>query len=179
MKQVLLHMGYNEIPHNNEKTLLDHCVNVSNLLESFGASKDLIQAGYFHSVYGRQHTHFMPAGLDKRHEIREIIGVEAEHLCYLNCVLKKEDFWNNFFLDQKNIFFIVNRFDSSHIAISFELILKLLNLNFANMIDHYIAKNQIILRRWWDFGMFIAFKQHLLPLAQVKLENLVRDMNGN
>ncbi len=58
----------------------------------------LIQAGLFHSIYGTQGFQAFTVPLEKRAEIREILGERAEHICYgtlcFPCLpLRPADIW--------------------------------------------------------------------------------------
>ena len=64
-------------------TLYDHLVGTWKLLKEWGCSKDLCNAGLFHSVYG---THsYKHEAVCTREVVRNIIGERSEHLVYVFC----------------------------------------------------------------------------------------------
>lgn len=178
--QALLQLNFDKVEHNNGKSLLQHCANVADILLSFEASEVLVHAGYFHSIYGRQHTNFPPLDLSQRAYVAELIGPEAEELCYLNCVLRQDFFWNNFYtLEKDRQFHLVNRIDQSEIPVSFETLKNLLNLNFANMLEHFVFTQDSFRGKWWDLSGYLGSSQYLLPLAQARLQDIVRMQYAN
>ena len=71
------------------RTLFDHLVGTSDILEKNGAPQYLQDAGLFHSIYGT--VSFMPGGgmvsFDERDKIRSLIGERAEEIAYTFCML--------------------------------------------------------------------------------------------
>lgn len=55
---------------------------VQEVVRSLGATDDLILAGLFHSIYGTEGFQAFTVPLEKRPEIRELIGERAEFICY-------------------------------------------------------------------------------------------------
>jgi hypothetical protein len=87
----LLALGIDQVPH-TEKTYLGHLVNVYRLMESCGCTEELCRAGMFHSIYGTQQFQGFKLALEKRPEVRELIGERAEMLAYLNCAMYRPTF---------------------------------------------------------------------------------------
>ncbi len=84
-------LNIDQVPH-TEKTYLGHLVNVYRLMESAGCSEELCRAGMFHSIYGTQQFQGFKLPLERRGEIRELIGERAERLAYLNCAMDRPSF---------------------------------------------------------------------------------------
>jgi hypothetical protein len=62
---------------------------VFRLLESQGCPADVSRAGLFHSIYGTERFQGFTLPLERRHEVRALIGDRAEHLAYLNCAMDR------------------------------------------------------------------------------------------
>ena len=81
-------IGSDKVNHAG-KNLLEHLIGTSEKLKELGAKLYLQDAGLFHSIYGT--VHFRPneglVGLDKRDEIQELIGEQAEEVAYWFCIM--------------------------------------------------------------------------------------------
>ena len=70
-------------------TLLDHLVGTHDVLEGWGLSRDVCNAGLFHSVYGTQLFDVQSVTYDQRANVRNAIGTYAERLAYLFSVIDR------------------------------------------------------------------------------------------
>ena len=84
----LMELGVEKIGH-TQKTYLGHLIAVYRLMERHGCTPELCRAGMFHSIYGTQQFQGFTLPLERRGEIRELIGERAEHLAYLNCAMDR------------------------------------------------------------------------------------------
>jgi hypothetical protein len=87
----LLAQGVGEVGHTG-KTYLGHLVNVYRLLESQGFAEDVCRAGMFHSIYGTEQFQGFKLPLERRPEVRALVGERAERLAYLNCAMDRAAF---------------------------------------------------------------------------------------
>ena len=91
MADYLVGMGIEKIPHTH-KSYLGHLIAVQRYMESQGCSEELCRAGMFHSVYGTERFQGFKLPLERRAEIRELIGERPERLAYLNCAMDRASF---------------------------------------------------------------------------------------
>jgi hypothetical protein len=91
MTAFLLEIGINDQPHST-KTYIGHLIAVHRLLEQQGCGLDACRAGLFHSVYGTELFQGYKLPLERRGEVRELIGERAERLAYLNCAMDRASF---------------------------------------------------------------------------------------
>jgi hypothetical protein len=98
MTDFLVGMGVDEVPHTH-KSYLAHLIAVHRFLELHGCPEDVCRAGVFHSIYGTEKFQGFTLPLDRRSEVRDLIGDRAEHLAYLNCAMDRASF--DRCLDQK------------------------------------------------------------------------------
>jgi hypothetical protein len=91
MTTFLVDLGTADVVH-TEKSFLAHLVSVYRLMESEGCDVDLCRAGMFHSIYGTQKFQGFKLPLDRRDEIRALIGERAERLGYLNSAMDRPTF---------------------------------------------------------------------------------------
>jgi len=80
-----------DVPH-TDGNYLGHCAAVYRDMKRWGADEELAQAGFFHSVYGTGLFQKFKLELDRRGEIRDLIGERAERLAYLNCAVVYDSF---------------------------------------------------------------------------------------
>src|SRR5688572_21929288 len=71
------------------RTYLAHLAAVYRLLAEQGYPEDVCRAGLFHSIYGTEKFQGFTLPLERRPQIRALIGERAERLAYLNCALDR------------------------------------------------------------------------------------------
>ncbi len=69
----LVGLGVDHVNHTT-KTYLGHLVAVYRLMEANDCTEEVCQAGMFHSIYGTQRFQGFKLPLEKRGEVRELIG---------------------------------------------------------------------------------------------------------
>jgi hypothetical protein len=84
----LVGLGIEKIGH-TQKTYLGHLIAVYRLMERSGCSEELCRAGMFHSIYGTEKFQGFTLPLERRVEVRGLIGERAERLAYLNCAMDR------------------------------------------------------------------------------------------
>jgi hypothetical protein len=87
----LVGMGVEQVPHTH-KSYLAHLIAVYRDLEAQGCPEDVRRAGMFHSIYGTQRFQGFTLPLQRRGEVRDLIGDRAERLAYLNCAMDRPSF---------------------------------------------------------------------------------------
>lgn len=91
MTRFLVELGTDEIPHSGER-FLAHLVGVHRDLERWGCDEAVCRAGMFHSIYGTQSFQKFTLPLDRRSDVRALIGDRAERLAYLNSAMDRPTF---------------------------------------------------------------------------------------
>jgi hypothetical protein len=87
----LVGMGVEQVPH-TQKSYLAHLIAVYRLLQSQGYPEDVCRAGMFHSIYGTERFQGFTLPLERRGEVRALVGERAERLAYLNCAMDRASF---------------------------------------------------------------------------------------
>ena len=87
----LIERGIDKVPH-TQKSYLGHLINVYRLMEAEGCSEEVCRAGMFHSIYGTEKFQGFKLLLEERPIVRDLIGVRAEMLGYLNCAMDRASF---------------------------------------------------------------------------------------
>ena len=84
-------LGAEKVRH-TETTYLAHVVGVYRDMEAAGCSEELCRAGMFHSIYGTERFQRFALPLQRRADVRALIGERAERLAYLNCAMDRPSF---------------------------------------------------------------------------------------
>ena len=85
----LVSLGTESVPHSNTP-FLAHLIGVYRDLKEWDCAEHVVLAGLFHSIYGTETFQRFSLPLEKRDEIRALIGEEAERLAYINCALTRD-----------------------------------------------------------------------------------------
>lgn len=91
MTAFLMAEGIGDMSHTG-KTYMGHLLAVHRLLEEQGCGLDACRAGMFHSVYGTEEFQRFQLPLERRGELRALVGERAERLAYLNCAMDRASF---------------------------------------------------------------------------------------
>lgn len=91
LMEFLTGLGTAEVPHSGGD-FLHHLRAVHDLLEAHGAPRHLAVAGLFHSIYGTEGFQDFALPLSERARVRGLVGEEAEHLAWANCVMNRATF---------------------------------------------------------------------------------------
>jgi hypothetical protein len=91
MTDFLVGLGSEKVAH-TERNYLAHLVAVYRLMAEDGCTEELCRAGMFHSIYGTQQFQDFKLPLERRSEVRDLIGERAEQLGYLNCAMFRPSF---------------------------------------------------------------------------------------
>jgi len=84
-------LGIEDVDH-SQRTYMDHLITVYRYMEAEGCENEACRAGMFHSIYGTEKFQGFKIPLEKRDEIRELIGERAERLAYCNCFMDRASF---------------------------------------------------------------------------------------
>jgi hypothetical protein len=87
----LVNLGVDEVAHSG-KSFLAHLVGVYKYMEARGCDQELCRAGMFHSIYGTELFQGFKLPLDRRLDVRGLIGERAERLGYINCAMDRASF---------------------------------------------------------------------------------------
>ena len=109
-------LGAADIGHSNN-TYLAHAVGVYRDLKSWGCTEEVCDAGMFHSVYGTELFQKFTLPLERRGEVRALIGERAERLAYINCALIRASL-DHSVEQNKNSHLIKDRFKEQEVELS-------------------------------------------------------------
>ncbi|MEE3367750.1 MAG: hypothetical protein VX346_00260 [Planctomycetota bacterium] len=91
MTDFLIDFGAKEVPH-TKKNYFAHAVSVYRDMERWQADDEVCRAAMFHSIYGTEGFQTLTLPLNRRGELRGLIGVRAEKLVYANCAMQRQAF---------------------------------------------------------------------------------------
>ena len=84
-------VGAADVGHTN-KSYLAHCIGVHNDMKKWGGSEEMCRAALFHSMYGTELFPDFALPIERRGEVRQMIGERAEYLVYVNCAMVRDTF---------------------------------------------------------------------------------------
>src|SRR5581483_2163264 len=87
----LIDQGVDQVDHTG-KSFLAHLIGVYRYLEDRGCSEELCRVGMFHAIYGTELFQRFKLPLERRPEVRDLIGERTERLAYLNCAMDRASF---------------------------------------------------------------------------------------
>ena len=91
MTRFLVDLGTEDVPHTGT-VFLAHLVGVFNDLEAWDAEIPVCRAGMFHSIYGTEMFQGFSFPVERREEIKALIGERAEFVAWVNCVMDRSTF---------------------------------------------------------------------------------------
>ena len=136
-------LGTEDVPHSGEKGFLAHLVAVARDLESWGCDRDVCRAGLFHSIYGTELFRRWSLPLERRGEVRALIGERAEWLAFVNCMMDRTSF--EVLLESQGNFCIRNRETGEPIELSRQDYDDLVYLRLCDWLEQVARSNR------WDY----------------------------
>ena len=91
MSDFLIQIGADQVSH-TDKGYLAHAIGVYNDLKKWACDEELTRVGVLHSIYGTELFQRFTLPLERRDEVRELIGDRAELIAYLNCAMDRTHF---------------------------------------------------------------------------------------
>ena len=94
--ELLERLGARSVRHGRGRTLYQHLLETSTILGVWAQPLHVREAGALHSVYGTDVFRGRLLGLERRAEIRALVGEQGERLVYLFAVLPRADVFATF-----------------------------------------------------------------------------------
>lgn len=138
-------LGTEDVPHSGSKGFLAHLVGVSRDLESWGCSQDLTRAGLFHSIYGTELFRRWALPLERRGDVRALIGERAERIAFANCLMDRSTF--DALLESDGPFRMRNRETGEPIELSREDFDDLVTLHLCDWLEQVARSGEWSYRR--------------------------------
>jgi hypothetical protein len=161
-KQFLLGPASAGKTRHSGRMLYDHLAGTHALLEAWGNSEDICNAGLFHSIYGTRRFRHQSWPLTDRETIRKFIGAEAEALAYAFCMADRKAFLGN-----KPI--LIDQDTWNTLWLSVEILPVLCEIEAANLIEQ--GSRSIRLKHLCDSNISNnakhAIVRHVLRLSGV------------
>ena len=92
IREALRQFGTDEVDHFG-RPLTEHLLGTSRWLADWGNSAAVSMAGAFHSIYGTEEFKAKTLPLERRMDVRTLIGAQAEELVYLFCAADRKAFF--------------------------------------------------------------------------------------
>ena len=81
-------VGAADVDHST-KGYLAHAMGVYRDLKKWGCDEELARVGIFHSIYGTQLFQGFTLPLERRGDVRKLIGERAEWIVWMNCAIDR------------------------------------------------------------------------------------------
>ena len=168
-RQYLLSLGADNLLHSG-RHFLAHLEGTYRLLRGWELPDSVCYAGLFHSMYGTDGFKRNSLTLEDRHEVRALIGEEAERLVYLFCSVRRISMF-----EPGAPRCIRFREEERRTPISEQEWIALLHMEYANTLDQcldlgFLGKFVLTkLGRKW-----LNLKQHLSFACNAELEPVFR-----
>jgi Domain of unknown function (DUF6817) len=136
-------VGADDVEH-SQRTYLAHAIGVHNDMKRWGCDDELCRAGMFHSIYGTELFQRFTLPLERRDEVRELIGERAEWLAYLNCAMNREQYDRSVF-QTEGPYFVLDRFTGEQVPMSetnFDELVRMHLVDWLEQVDH---------SKMWDY----------------------------
>ncbi len=136
-------IGADNIRH-TRKTLLAHAIGVYQGLKDQGCGDDVCHAGLFHSIYGTELFQRFKLPLQRRADLRSLIGEYAEKLAFLNCFIDRASL-DEQLREAQGPFLLTDRENGKHITLDkgeFD------DLLMVHLYDHL---EQVARSQQWDY----------------------------
>jgi hypothetical protein len=150
-----------------EGTYTGHCFTVYRDMQKWGFDEELARAGLFHSIYGTGLFQRFKLPVEKRQEVRELIGERAERLAYLNCSIIYDEF-DEELARRGEIFRMTSRLTGESIELNHTELADLLRVHLVDRLE------QIPRSKAWDWrkDAFREIADRLGPQAQAEFERV-------
>lgn len=143
MTNFIREVGADDIEH-SDRTYLAHAIGVHNDMKRWGCDEEMCRAGMFHSIYGTELFQRFTLPVERRSEVRDLIGERAEWFAYLNCAMKREEFDRAVF-QNAGPYLIHDRFTGEQVELSeadFDEIVRMHVCDWLEQVDH---------SKMWDY----------------------------
>jgi len=143
LSKFYISIGADNIRHTG-KTLLAHAIGVYKGLSGQGFSTDVCCAGLFHSIYGTELFQRFKLPVDRRADLRSLIGEYAENLVFINCFISRASLDAQMQMAQEP-FTLVHRENGENISLSKS---EFDDLVAVHLFDHL---EQVSRSQQWDY----------------------------
>ncbi|MHC4876064.1 MAG: DUF6817 domain-containing protein [Planctomycetota bacterium] len=115
-------VGATDVSH-TKKSYLAHAIGVYNDMKKCDDREELAHAAMFHSIYGTERFQRFKLDLERRDDVRALIGDRAEWLAWLNCAMDREAYdacIEALIEDDSAPLYLVDRFSGERLNLSCE-----------------------------------------------------------
>lgn len=136
--------GADSVAH-TKNGYLAHAIGVYNDLKKWDLGEESARAGLFHSIYGTQQFQGFTLPVERRQEIRNLIGDHWERICFFNCFMLRESLYNQA-RDDKQTYEIGHRETGENMKLDRKAFDDLCTLHLCDWLEQVERSNM------WDFN---------------------------
>ena len=138
-------VGASDVTHTT-KTYLAHAISVHGDLKKWGCDEEMQNVGLFHSIYGTERFQRFTLPLERRDEVKALIGERAEWISYLNCAMDRAHF-DNEILNESDAHGFLDRFTGKVIELSQQDFSDLSTIHLCDWLEQVSRSNNWGYRR--------------------------------
>lgn len=155
--------------------LLGHLIDTARLLATWGCEQELCDAGLFHSLYSTESIvvaglPFTPLPLERRAEVRSMLGSRTERIVYLFCAMKRDAFFVH--EAKSSAYAVFDRFTHVEVPLSRQEFLDVLTLMLADRLEPVVGKQADPRVEAW---VKASYKEEFLQVANLLPPQAVQD----
>ncbi len=157
-------VGADKVGHTN-KSYVAHAIGVYTDLKEWGFDEEFARIGLFHSIYGTQLFQGFTLPLERRGDIRRMIGDHPEFLVYVNCAMDRDSF-DAQVPCRDAPYPIIDRFTKEQIVLDEKTFDELVSIHLCDWLE------QVERSEMWDYrrDAFHAMAQRLGGIAAESYE---------
>jgi len=164
--QALSELGAGDFEH-LDGSLIEHLNGTKSLLQRWGASTELQDAGLYHAAYGTAGFSQSLASTDQRGRIGAIIGKSSEEIVYQYCACDRRSFFSQIHQGPNPKF--TNRFTGESYYLSDQMLRDFCELTAANEIEIAIDNPDFVKQHGKELGsLFMSMTPYLTLAAQIE-----------
>eukprot|EP00891_Asterochloris_glomerata_P002987 jgi/Astpho2/2987/Aster-03298 len=82
-------IGAGTVEHVSGDVFSDHLRAVQDVIRSYNVESPVVSAGLLHSIYGTEGFQDFQLSLDRREDVKQLVGERAEFIAFVNCVMDR------------------------------------------------------------------------------------------
>lgn len=171
--QLLAELGAGEFEH-LDGSLIEHLSGTKVLLQQWGATRELQDAGLCHAAYGTDGFKQNLVSTEQRDKITAVIGEEAEEIVYQYCACDRKSFFSRVGKETEPEF--TNRFTDGSYHLSNQMLRDFCELTAANEMEIAIDNPEFV--KLHGEGLCQLFK-NMTPYLSSSAQKMAAEVFGS
>lgn len=159
---------------NQDGWMIDHLIGTRTLLEQWGASETLCDAGLFHAVYGTYGNSEKMLDVSRREDLAKLIGKEVEAIVYLYCACDRDKTYPNL---KNRVVIFRDRFNEQARYMTDSQLQNFCELTVANKLE-LVQSNDAFRKQWGNdlYELFESMAPYISKAAKEAYRETLREV---